>query len=242
MKRIYFIFSLVLMSLSGMAQCVPDATVTKPGLYPGKLPNAIVGNAYSQVATLMVPLDTALLYQGTLYNIRVDSATVVSMSDLPKGFAYECDKPSRTWNGGQRGCARLFGDPVATNVGSYVVYVKVRTFFKIIGLPNQFDQLDSSSIDFKVEMPNALQEVNQAVGLKAYPNPTKDELTLVLNKYNGQTQFEVYNSLGQKFELPQQNYSNTGEVKLNTQGLTPGVYFVKSSFEGTSSFVKFIKE
>lgn len=242
MKKLYTLCAVILSSFAAMAQCTPDPSVTKPGLYPGVLPDAIVGTPYSQSCTLMVPLDTAIKYQGTTYNVRVDSASVVSMSDLPKGFSYVCNKTTRTWNGGERGCAKLMGDPVATDVGSYTVYVKVRTYFKIVGLPNQLDQLDSSTIDIKVVMPNALDEQMQLAGFKAYPNPAQNQLRLSLNRYQSDARFEVFNLMGQAFEVNTQLSGNTGEAILDISQLKPGVYIVKSNINGSSVQQKFIKE
>lgn len=242
MKKIYLsLFSFVL-SLAAMAQCTPDASVTKPGISPFKLPDGVAGQPYSQVVTLMVPQDSSIVYQGNLYNVRIDSATVVSISDLPTGFGYEANKISRTWNGGERGCARLFGNPIASSVGDYVVKVKVRTFFKIVGLATPLDQLDSSTIDFRVVMGSSLNEINQANNLAAYPNPAKDELTIELPVYSKENSFKVFNLMGQDMNVHSELLPNTGEIKFSISSLPSGVYMIYGVSDNKPYQSRFIKE
>ncbi|MCG9881257.1 MAG: T9SS type A sorting domain-containing protein [Bacteroidia bacterium] len=242
MKKIYLsLFSLVL-SFAAMAQCTPDASVTKPGISPFKLPDGVTGQPYSQVVTLMVPRDSSIMYQGNMYNVVIDSASVVSISDLPTGFGYEANKASRTWNGGERGCARLFGNPIASSVGDYVVKVKVRTFFKIVGLATPLDQLDSSTIDFRVVMGSSLNEINQAHKLVAYPNPAKEELNIELPIYSKQTSFSVFNLMGQNMNINSEISSQTNEVKFNISNLPSGIYMVYGLSDNKPYQARFIKE
>lgn len=242
MKKLSYLIVLFSLSLGAYAQCTPDPSVTKPGLSPSKLADAIAGQPYSEVATLMVPKDTSITYQGNLYDIVVDSATVVSISDLPSGFAYECDNIHRTWNGGAKGCARLYGNPLAINVGKYEVMVKVRTYFKIVGLPNQLDQYDSSTIDINIVLANALEEQFQQVGMKAYPNPVSNLLKVSLNQYNLEGTMEIVDLMGKSMNIKPSYSSQTGEVSFDVSNLVPGVYIVKREADSKVYQTKFIKE
>ncbi len=243
MKKIYYLLVLASFTLNGFAQpCIPDITLTKPGIKPDKIADAIVGTPYSQVATIFIPRDTVINYNGNVYNAVIDSASIVGMNGLPAGFLYECDKASKTWAGGTRGCARLYGSPTAANLGSYAIYVKVRTFFRIVGLPNQLDQLDSSIIDFKVVMPNALEEFVQMAGLKTYPNPANNQLNVVVKNYSSNASYQIFNIFGQAYKLEPLYAPNTGEIKFDISSLAPGVYFVKGENEGRNYQAKFVKE
>ncbi|MDZ4666958.1 MAG: T9SS type A sorting domain-containing protein [bacterium] len=242
MKKIYLILALSAITFAGFAQCTPDPSVNKPGISPAKLADAIAGTPYSEVATLMVPKDTVFVYLGNTYNAVIDSATVVSISDLPAGFAYECDKVSRTWNGGSKGCARLYGNPLAVHVGKYEVVVKVRTFLKITGSPTQFDQLDSSTIDINIVLPNAIQEQFQYAGIKIFPNPVSNVLNVSINQYTSEGSYEIFDLLGQRFNLAPSYSSQTGEVKFDVSNLKPGVYVVKREVNGYIYQSKFVKE
>jgi hypothetical protein len=242
MKKLSFLIAFLGLTIGVYAQCTPNPNVTKPGLSPSKLPDAIVGQAYSEVATLMVPKDTSITYQGNLYNVVVDSATVVSISDLPPGFAYECDNIHKTWNGGAKGCARLFGNPLAANVGKFEVMVRVRTYFKIVGLPNQLDQYDSSTIDINIVLPNAIEEQFQQVGMKAYPNPVSNLLKVSINQFNTEGSMEIVDLMGKSMDIKPSYSSQTGEASFDVSNLVPGVYIVKREAASMIYQTKFIKE
>lgn len=242
MKRILLFIAAVALSYIASAQCTPDSTLKKPGLKPDRLPNGIVGTLYGETVTLFVPLDTTIFFNGTYYKAIIDSASVVELTHMPVNFGYTCDKPSRTWKGGTRGCARLYGTPVTSDTGDYVIKVKVRTFFKVVGLPNQMDQLDSSTIDFKVVMPTALQEVQQSAGMKIYPNPAKNELVVEPGRYDLSARYAVYNLMGQEMSVTPEFYGNTGTVKFNLEQMPAGVYIIKSEAAGSSWQQRFVKE
>lgn len=242
MKRILLLISAVVLSFLANAQCTPDSTLKKPGLKPDRLPDGIVGTLYGETVTLFVPLDTTILFNGTNYKAIIDSASVVELTHMPVNFGYSCDKPSRTWKGGTRGCAKLYGTPVTSDTGDYVIKVKVRTFFKVVGLPNQMDQLDSSTIDFKVVMPTALEEVKQAAGMKIYPNPAKNELVVEPGRYDVKTRYSIFNLMGQEMVVTPEFSGNTGTVRFNLDHLPAGVYLLKSDVSGNSWQQRFVKE
>jgi hypothetical protein len=242
MKKIYLTLLFAMIGIMANAQCTPDPNYTKPGLYPNRMPDGIVGTWFEQTLTLIVPKDTQINYSGNLYNIKVDSATVVEISDLPSSFSYICDNARRTWAGGAKGCAKMTGIPMASDTGKIQIYVKVRTFFKIVGLSNQLDQLDSSTIDFLIKMPTALQELEKEAGLKAFPNPAQNILHVVVSNYNAKATYEIYNIMGQLFPTTTTYSPNTGEVTFNIGDLLPGVYFVKGENEGRTYQARFIKE
>ena len=119
---------------------------------------------------------------------------------------------------------------------------KVRTFFKIVGLPNQLDQLDSSKIDFRVVMGNSMNELNHAQRLISYPNPVKEELNIEMPQYTQSAQFSIYNMMGQNMEITPSFSSLTGEIKFNTSILPSGMYLVYGKNNGKNYQVRFIKD
>lgn len=242
MKKIYLTLLFAAAGFMASAQCTPDPTIKKPGLYPSKMPDGIVGTWFEATLTLVVPKDTQIVFSGTLYNVKIDSATVVGISDLPTGFTYIADNPRRTWAGGAKGCAKMTGMPLAVDTGNHKIYVKVRTFFKIVDLPSQLDQLDSSTIDFLLKMPTAVQELEQAAGLKAYPNPAQNVLYVEVSKYNSKVTYEIYNIVGQSFPITTNYSPNTGQVTFDISSLLPGVYFVRGENDGRTYQTRFIKE
>lgn len=244
MKKIYIIIALLLPAISVLAQpCTPDSTLTTPGIKPSKIPNGVLGIPYSQVISLMVPLDTTVVWSGTAVNIKVDSATVIYLSDFPSGFAYDCDKLSRTWNGGQKGCARLFGLPDTNNLGVYKIWVKTRTYFKIVGISGNFDQIDSSAIDYTIQQwPLGLRESLKYHTLKMSPNPVTNLLSAEMEPYDASTMFKIFNLLGQQFTIEPLYEPNTGQVKFDVSALPAGVYIIKSEIGDKIAQSRFIKE
>ncbi len=242
MKKLYILIVLLTASLHGFSQCVPDPTLTKPGIRPEKMPNGIVDSPYSQVITLLVPLDTSVIYNGTPVNVKVDSATVIYLSDFPEGFAYDCNKPTRTWKGGELGCARLFGLPTNANRGHYTIWVKTRTYFKIVGLTGQFDRIDSSEVDFTIDWASGIADVNRTNVLKMHPNPVVNVLSIEVDNYNTPATYKILNMLGQSFNIEPQYSPNTGEVKFDLGSLPSGVYFIKSESAGITGQSRFVKE
>jgi hypothetical protein len=227
LKRITLIVALFASIQFAEAQCTPDPALNYPGISPNKLPNGIVGEVYSQVISLMVPLDTSVSLSGTVYNVRVDSASVISIENVPSNFSYEADKPTRTWAGGAKGCARLFGTPLESDVKDWVIWVKVLTYFKIVGLSNQFTRLDSSLIDFKVSMPNSLFELNAIQSVPSYPNPAKTEVNIPIERSNGIVNLMAYDLMGKEATISYNYDMFSNEIKVNVSDLPQGVYMVK---------------
>ena len=94
------------------------------------------------------------------------------------------------------------------------ITVKTQTWFKVIGLSNTFDQIDSSSIDFEIRNATSTKELAKARSLKVYPNPAKEELIIELNQYDAKANFEVYNILGSRLDVPYSINSKSGLDKL----------------------------
>ena len=63
MKKILLILTLAFIFIGANAQCTPDSQYTIAGIYPDSatgLPNAMVGQAYNEVITIISPVDTPL--------------------------------------------------------------------------------------------------------------------------------------------------------------------------------------
>ena len=79
----------------------------------------------------------------------------------------------------------------------------------------------------------------QANAVYAYPNPTKDILTLI--NLTEQESVEVYDVLGRKQTIQQQRNSN--RLKLNVSNLKRGLYFINvTNNSGNTKAIRFIKK
>lgn len=242
MKKSLLLIALFFQFFALLAQpCTPDPNMTKPGVSPSKLPDGTTGVYYSEVISLMVPLDTSIVYNGSPVNIRIDSARVISITNIPPNFSYECDKPSQTWNGGQKGCAKVFGTPDPVHEGKFEISVKVQTWFKIVGLSNQFDQIDSSTIDFEVKFPNSLQDLSNNTISSVYPNPANSKLYLSLPKFDANAVIKVSALDGKNVDLPVNLNGQSGMAELTVEQLPAGVYLIEANLNNRVWTGKFIK-
>ena len=81
--------------------------------------------------------------------------------------------------------------------------------------------------------------LDQVARIFAYPNPTKDMLTLINFKDN--ESIAVYDLLGKIHFVKQQK--NRGHMKVNVAMLKPGIYFIHvSNTKGATKTIRFIKQ
>lgn len=242
MKYIFaLLLSILLGHVNSNAQCTPDASMVVPGVSPNRLADATVGVPYSQVISLLVPKDSVLDIGGTMYNVTVDSAVVLSIENYPPGFAYETNSPNMTWAGGARGCARIYGVATEKDVQTWAILVKVYTYFKIKGMSNQIEKLDQSTIDFKVVMPSGIEQV-EVFKVSAFPNPAKKEISFHLPLAKQVNQAKVFDMMGKSFDMTLELSQEGNYYNLNISTLPEAVYFVELTDTNGKVFQsKFIK-
>lgn len=130
-KRLTLLFLLASQLLLGQV-CTIDATQTQVGIYPDSLPNGIVGQAYSQDLTFVMPLDT-LGYNFT--NFQIMSVA------LPVGLNWACNNTAANCNYNPQvspyGCVHIYGTPLLA--GTYNIDVTVLADLSILtGYPILF--------------------------------------------------------------------------------------------------------
>lgn len=133
-NRLPFILCLVLAFAVGksFAQCIPDITLTQPGIYPDSatgLPAGTVNQPYSEVIQARVLTDT-------VYNnlpAIITNITITGVTGLPPGLTYACNPASCVFPGGSNGCLLLSGTP--TVAGAYNINVDLSINGTIFGVP-----------------------------------------------------------------------------------------------------------
>ncbi len=242
MKTIFTLVFSVLFGLSNtMAQCTPDQSMVVPGISPNRLADATVGVPYSQVISLLVPKDTVLNIGGTVYNVTVDSAVVLSIENYPSEFTYETNSPNMTWAGGARGCARIYGVATEKDVQTWAILVKVYTYFKIKGLSNQLEKLDQSTIDFKVVMPSAIEQIS-IQNIASYPNPANNEISVHLPQMVQINQVKLFDLMGRGFDMTKSATIDENNLVLDISALPSSAYFIElTSNSGKVFHSKFVK-
>ncbi|MEY4486281.1 MAG: hypothetical protein RL440_812 [Bacteroidota bacterium] len=130
-KRFTLLFLLASSLLFGQV-CTIDNTQTQVGIYPNSMPNGVVGQAYSQDLTFVMPLDTL--------GYNFSNFQIVSVA-LPVGLSWACNNNATNCNYNPQltpsGCVHIFGTPLLA--GSYTIDVTVLADLSILsGYPFLF--------------------------------------------------------------------------------------------------------
>lgn len=135
MKKNILAFALALCLGTAYAQspCVPDGSITEPGIYPDtivNLPHAYGGVAYSTVIQINVFTDTS---SGGL-PVTVDDITLDNVTGLPPGFTYTCNPSNCVFPAGQTKCLTLAGNPTLAQAGTYNLTINVTLHGRLFGV------------------------------------------------------------------------------------------------------------
>ena len=208
MKIILLTLTLALAFIGVQAQCTPDPQFTLPGIYPDSatgLSNAIVGQAYNEVITIISPLDTSVLYNGIVLSVTVQTIALTSVTGLPPSFSYDCAAPNCIFAGGSTSCAVLSSpSPTISEIGSHQIIMNTTTTVDAgIGFPiTQDDVVDY----YYINVTNATSVINQfhdfTFELKdVFPNPVNNNAKIqFISGNSADVVFTVFNYLGEKIE------------------------------------------
>jgi hypothetical protein len=129
MKKLFTLtFLSVFFLIELNAQCTPDYTNTRLGLYPlgDSIPCATQGTAYDQTIQIYSPDSVSIMFGSSPITVHVYSIRIDSISNLPCGLNYGFDRADRTYTTTPtvplRGCMKISGtttDPV----GEYLLKV-----------------------------------------------------------------------------------------------------------------------
>ena len=80
-----------------------------------------------------------------------------------------------------------------------------------------------------------LQDKNLPITLKAFPNPSQDYITILVNNFNGNIQKEVYDLIGNRLQT-------TNETTISLSDYARGIYILKVAYGDRVEEVKVIKD
>ena len=251
MKKLLLFVAVTFISIATLnAQCTPDPQYTTPGVYPDSatgMSDACVGQAYDQLVTVIVPVDTvAELIPGFPTTLVFDSIVITSFTGLPTGFTYSPNSPQNTsspadggtYEGGTTGCLSITGNPTLADVGVYTLIINLDVY--VGGSPSSLAQqtVDYYTIEVLDCASNGIEE-NALSNIVAFPNPTENVLTL--NGLNGSTEsIAILNTNGQVM----MSYSTVQatQFEMNVSTLESGIYFVKIIENNELRTIRFIKK
>jgi hypothetical protein len=99
--------------------------------------------------------------------------------------------------------------------------------------------VDIGAYEYQSQPLSLSENPSQATAVYAYPNPTKDILTLI--NVTDEESVAVYDVLGRKLAIQQQ--TNTNSLKLNVSKLDAGIYFINvSNNNDETKSIRFIKQ
>jgi hypothetical protein len=213
------------------AQCVPDPTITIPGIYPDSatgLSSGVVGTPYSQIIQAKVPVDTVVSLNGLPpTNVTISNTTVTSVTGLPPGLTYSTTPANGIFPGGSNGCMLVSGTP--TTPGVYFIDVILTTNATFLGFPiSQVDTLDYYSI--------TINTTSGVGGVNAFnfelvsmvPNPANNYVDIDFTvPAPSNYQIKVSNIIG-KDVISRSVRANVGlnRQRLDVSALASGVYLV----------------
>lgn len=234
MKQKILILMCVFATFFVSAQCVPDAQFTAPGIYPDTavgLDDAIVGQPYNQVITIITPLDTSVEYNGIPIPVTIEYIELTGFTGLPPNFAYDCLAPNCIFDGGSTSCAVLYStsDPTSADIGSYQLIMTTTTSADAgLGIPiTQDDIIDYYYLDI-VNATSTINYINrETFELKdVFPNPVNNntKIQYVLGE-DADISFELHNLLGEKVKSKLiKSQRGVNSFYVNVSNLTEGIY------------------
>lgn len=236
-KRLLFAASILTASFNGnlYAQCVPDPTITVPGIYPDSatgLVSGVVGVPYTEVIQARVLTDTSL----NGLPVIISNITLSGVSGLPPGLTYACTPSSCVFPGGSNGCLLISGTP--TTAGTFPIVVELTANGTIFGIPAppQTTTLDYYSITIDVNSGISVNSGAVTFGISGNnPNPAANFTDVnFTTPIAGDFTIRLFNMIGK--EVLKENVrgmAGTNTTRLNLEDVTPGVYMI-SIENGTS--------
>lgn len=216
------------------AQCTPDPQYTNAGIYPDSsigMPDAIVGQAYSEVITIITPTDTNVIFSGLPISVTIMDIALDSVNGLPANFTYDCAALNCVFTGGSTSCAVLSStiNPTVADTGSYQIFMYTTTTVDagLFGIQTQNDIIDY----YYIEVSNATSVINQfndfTFELKnIFPNPVNNSAKIqFISGNSADVVFSVFNHLGEKIE--EKNiaaYRGINDIEISANDYANGMY------------------
>ncbi len=210
------------------AQCVPDITITDPGIYPDSatgLPSGEVGVPYNEVIQARVLTDTSL----NGLPVLITNITITSVTGLPPGLTYSCNPSTCVFPGGSNGCILLSGTP--STAGIYSITVNLSIAGTVFGIPAA---PQTSSIDYYVITIDAPSGIETNIAslkfdlLHNKPNPAISYTDVSFTSpVAGNFNLKIFNLIGKEvYNQTMRGLAGMNTMRIETDNLTPGVYMI----------------
>ena len=233
MKKILLTLTLAFIFIGANAQCTPDSQYTIAGIYPDSatgLPNAMVGQAYNEVITIISPVDTSTVILGQTISVTIQTIELTSVTGLPPSFSYDCATTNCIFSGGSTSCAVLTSaGPTSAEIGSHQVIMNTTTTVDagLFGIQTQNDVVDY----YYINVTNATSVINRfnefTFELKdIFPNPVNSNAKIqFISGNSADVVFLVFNNLGKKIEERNITASRgVNDIDISAKDYANGMY------------------
>jgi len=230
MKRKYTVFKSILLLIAFLfttasifGQCEPFECPDPENngeICPDTMPVAFLNQLYSEVATIIVPLEDTT-------GIPLHHLTLVAVDSLPPGIEWESNAPGNEFMAGNDYCILLEGTP--TEADTFYLRIVLDIYINFFGQPvYAMTVVDSTSLFLVVVDNTGLDESYASLEIIGnYPNPFSDWTNIRFSaRQPGEVTFEVFSLLGEKLH-EQQTPAKPGEniILYDGRQLSPGTYF-----------------
>ncbi|MDG1841955.1 MAG: T9SS type A sorting domain-containing protein [Crocinitomicaceae bacterium] len=214
------------------------------GIWPDTaqdLPPAAANVFYSTDINFICPdnVTAELDPSGQFVGNPIDEFKVTSIDGFPTGIDYACNNSSCEYDGGELGCANIYGTPTATGTYPLTINVDVVVLVTIFGVTTPVTQAESFG-GYELVVGNAGTIESIINPISVYPNPSNDNISIKgLTKNMNASKIEIVNLSG-KTEFTSPISSEENEISI--RDLQSGVYFVKIHHAKGIKTLRFIRK
>lgn len=248
MKTILYTFLTLLVTVNLIGQtCSPLQTwadTVEFGAYPDTLVNFPVAEVdvfYSTDLNFKVPNEVTLQLDptGTFVGSEISSFVVTSVEGVPEGMDFACNLANCEYEGGDNGCANIFGTPTIPGTYDIVINIKATILVALIpGFPPTPIDQDTEFTGYKIIVEEELNtNENELNTASVYPNPVNDILTIdnpLLTNYS----VKIISSTG---SIVKEEIISQQKQTIDVAKLPKGIYTVTLTNEDEIKHLKIIK-
>tara|TARA_X000001036_G_scaffold370046_1_gene356381 strand:+ start:43 stop:789 length:747 start_codon:yes stop_codon:yes gene_type:complete len=240
-----FIIATFFISFSEAQSCTPDNLYQDSsfGIWPDTaqdLPPAAAGVAYSTDINFICPdnVTTELDPSGQFVGNPIDEFTVTSVDGLPNGITYACNESSCVYDGGELGCANIYGTTDSLGTFPLTINVDVVVLVTVFGVTAPVTQSESfGGYELIVGTAGTIQEIITPITIA--PNPGHDNISIKGITSKMKADFvEIVNLNGQ---IAQSQAINSSNCDINIKNLDNGIYIARVHYLNGIKNIRFIK-
>lgn len=215
------------------------------GAWPDTIQNfppATENQFYSTNLDFKVPIDATQASSVAPPGSTIQSFTVTGVEGLPTGYDYVCNISSCSYDGGDAGCANVFGTTAETGTFAIIIRINADVLVTLLpGFPPTVINQDVEFTGYKIVVGTAGQIEQLIAPLKVIPNPAKNVITIEgLTNSMKATSVSITNIEGRTVSA--KSLVGNANTTFDVSNLNSGIYFVNVYHASGVEKVKFVKE